>query len=75
MPKNKNSKLTNEEILLKSEKLAKREKKMKILKIGLLIMALFLIGIYFVLKIIYETGDFTISLDPNFAQKQRPYNV
>ena len=75
MPKNKNSKLTNEEILLKSEKLAKREKRMKILKIGLLIMALFLIGIYFVLKIIYETGDFTISLDPNFAQKQRSYNV
>ena len=32
-------------------------------------MLLFLIIIYFILRIVYETGDFTISLDPNFAQK------
>ena len=75
MPKNKQKILTKEDILLKSEKLARREKRIKVLKISLLIMALFLIALYFVLKIVYETGEFTITLDPNFAQKQRTYNV
>ena len=72
--KKKNDKKTKfekeqEKIKLNSEKIRDREKKMKAIKIGLLIMLLFLIIIYFILRIVYETGDFTISLDPNFAQK------
>ena len=59
-----------ERLKLNSDKIRDREMKIKVIKIGLLIMSLFLIIIYFILTIIYETGDFTISLDPNFAQKQ-----
>ena len=32
-------------------------------------MLLFLVIIYFLLKVAYENGDFTISLDDNFAIK------
>ena len=56
-------------IKLNSEKLKERERRIKVLKIGILVMILFLIIIYFILRIVYETGDFTISLDPNLAQK------
>ena len=59
-----------EQVKLNSQKIREREIKIKAIKIGLLIMILFLIIIYFILRIVYETGDFTISLDPNFAQKQ-----
>lgn len=52
-----------------SEKINKREIKIKILKIALLISALFLIIIYFLLRVIYEQGAFTISLDRDFAKK------
>lgn len=56
-------------VLTNAEKRAKRETKIKILKIGLLVSALFLIIIYFILRVIYEQGAFTISLDQNFAKK------
>lgn len=58
-----------QKIKLNSEKVRNRENKIKAIKIGLLILILFLIVIYFLLKIAYETGNFTISLDPNFAKK------
>lgn len=58
-----------QKIKLKSERIRDREKKIKAIKIGLLILVLFLIIIYFLLRITYETGNFTISLDPNFAKK------
>lgn len=58
-----------EQVKLKSDKVRRRELKIKALKIGILVILLFLIIIYFILRIIYETGDFTISLDPKFAQK------
>ena len=58
-----------QKIKLNSEKIRERDKKIKIIKIGLLIMLLFLIIIYFILRVAYETGNFTITLDPNFAQK------
>lgn len=63
------NKLNKEKIKLNSEKIKNRERKIRVIKIGILIMLLFLIIIYFLLRIVYETGDFTISLDPNFAQK------
>lgn len=67
--KRKKDKIEKESIKLNSEKIKDRERKIKAIKIGLLIILLFLIIIYFILRIVYETGDFTISLDPNFAQK------
>lgn len=54
---------------LKSEKAKIRDRYIRILKIGLLICALFLIIIYFLLRIVYEQGAFTISLDQNFSKK------
>lgn len=56
-------------VKLNSEKIRQRELKIKVIRIGLLIMLLFLIIIYFILRVIYETGDFTISLDSNFSKK------
>ncbi len=57
------------EIKLNSEKVNKREQKIKALKLGLLISALFLMIIYVILRIIYEQGGFTVSLDQKFAKK------
>lgn len=65
----KSAESKKEKIKLNSEKIKERERKIKVIKIGILIMIMFLIIIYFILRIVYETGDFTISLDPNFAQK------
>lgn len=62
-------KIDTEQVKLKSDKVRRRELKIKALKIGILVILLFLIIIYFILRVVYETGDFTISLDPNFAQK------
>ena len=62
-------KANTEQVKLKSDKVRTRELRIKALKIGILIILLFLIIIYFILRVIYETGDFTISLDPKFAQK------
>ena len=65
--KKENNKIAK--IKLNSEKIRDRERKIKAIKIGVLIIILFLIILYFILRIVYETGDFTISLDPNFAKK------
>ena len=62
----KNDKRT---IKLGSEKIRDRENKIKIIKIGLLLLLLFLLIVYFLLRIVYETGNFTVSLDENFSQK------
>lgn len=70
LKKNNTDEISKEQLKLNSDKIRERELKIKVIKIGLLIMLLFLVIIYFILRIIYETGDFTISLDPNFAQKQ-----
>lgn len=61
---------TKSKIKLNSEKVKKRDKFIDIIKITLLIMLLFLVTIYFILKVLYETGEFTISLDQNFAKKR-----
>ena len=58
-----------EKVKLNSEKIRERERKIKAVKFGILIMLLALIIMYFLLKIVFETGYFTISLDPNFAQE------
>jgi hypothetical protein len=58
-----------EEVKLNSEKIRKRDLKIKILKMGLLISSLFLIIIYFLLRALYENGSFTISIDQAFSRK------
>lgn len=57
-------------IELGSEKLKRREKNIRIIKLGLLIIALFLIIIYFLLRLVYEGGAFTIALDEDLARKK-----
>ncbi len=54
---------------LDSEKLKRREKNIRIIKLGLLIIALFLIIIYFLLRLFYEGGAFTVALDDELARK------
>ena len=61
--------MSKEKIKLNSEKINKRESRIKVLKLGLLISTVFLIVIFFLLKIVYGQGPFTISLDQNFAKK------
>lgn len=61
--------MTNVEIKTNSEKINRRERRIKALKLGLLISALFLMIIYVILRVIYEQGAFTVSLDQNFAKK------
>ncbi len=58
-----------EKVKLDSEKIQKREVKIKILKIGLLISSLFLIIIYFLLRALYSNDSFTISIDQAFSRK------
>ena len=58
-----------ESVKLNSQKIRERDIKINAIKLGLIIMALFLIIIYFLLTAFYEGGDFTVSLDPAFAQK------
>lgn len=64
--KRKNNK---EKIVLNSEKIKKREQRIKILKITILLILLFLIILYFILRVVYELGDFTVSLDPQLQEK------
>lgn len=59
----------DKKIELDSEKIKKRDTKIKILKIALLISSLFLIIIYFILRVVYQLGAFTVSLDQNFSKR------
>lgn len=61
---------TKAKIKLNAEKAKKRDKMINVIQISLLVMLLFLITVYFILKVLYETGEFTISLDQNFAQRK-----
>lgn len=56
-------------IKLNSEKIKERNRRINVIKLGLLIMLLALIIIYFLLRLAFDTGYFTVSLDPDFAQK------
>lgn len=67
--KEKKIEKNKEKIILNSEKIRERERKINVIKTGLVIMTLFLIIIYVLLTAFYEGGSFTISLDPEFAQK------
>lgn len=58
-----------ERVVLGSEKLKQRERKIKVIKLSLLIIILFLIIIYFLLRLFYEGGAFTVALDDNLERK------
>ncbi len=54
------------EIKLTAEKVRKREQRLRVLKIILLIIVVLLSLLYVVLKLIYEVGSFTVSLDSSY---------
>lgn len=58
-----------EKVKLNSERIRERERKIKVVKRTILLMLLFLIILYFLLDIAFEAGNFTVSLDPEFAQE------
>ena len=58
-----------EKLKLNSERIRDREKKIKVLKRSILLMLMALIMMFFLLSVIFEAGDFTVSLDPEFAQE------
>lgn len=70
LEKNKISLYESKEVSrLDSEKLKNRERKVRIIKLALLIIALFLMIIYFLLRLFYEGGAFTITLDEELARR------
>lgn len=60
---------TKERIKLHSEKIRDRNRNIRAIKIGILIMLIALIIMYFLLRIVFETGYFTVSLDSEFARE------
>lgn len=54
------------EIKLTAEKVRKREKRLTILRIILLVIVVLLSLLYIVLKLIYEVGSFTVTLDTSY---------
>lgn len=60
---------TKERIKLHSEKIRDRNRNIRAIKIGILIMLIALIIMYFLLRIVFETGYFTVCLEPEFAKE------
>lgn len=58
--------MANGEIKLTAEKVRKREQRLRMLKIILLIIVVLLSLLYVVLKLIYEVGSFTVTLDTSY---------
>lgn len=62
-------KAEKDKIKSEAEKRIKSKKRERALKMGLLIILLFLIILYVILRVLFLQGAFTISLDQNFAKK------
>lgn len=62
-------KAEKEKIQSKADKILRSKKRERALRLGLLIIMLFLIVLYIILKVLFTEGAFTISLDQNFAKK------
>ena len=58
--------MANGEMKLTAEKVRKREQRLRVLKIILLIIVVLLSLLYVVLKIVYEVGSFTVTLDSSY---------
>ena len=61
--------VSSRRIKKKSKSFADTNDKIKILRKALIIMLVFLIVVYFVLKVVYETGRFTVVLDSSSDMK------
>ena len=59
--------MTKFEFEITSKKIYKRDLRIKVIRLALLILLIFLILLYFILSIIYEAGRFTIILDRNVS--------
>ena len=57
------------EIIVSADKVKKRKRFSRIVRLSLLAILIFLVGLYAVLSIIYSEGKFTISLDSNKTLK------
>ena len=57
------------EVVVKADKIKKRKRKSRIIKLSLLILLLLLTILYLILRIIYNEGRFTITLDSNDTLK------
>lgn len=53
------------EVVITADKVRKRKKMGRLIKLSLLVLLLFLIVIYVILQVIYKNGSFTVSLDTN----------
>ena len=53
------------EVVVTADKVRRRNKFNRIVKLSLLLLLLFLIVIYIILQVIYDNGRFTVSLDSN----------
>ncbi|MDD3048661.1 MAG: hypothetical protein PHQ89_01555 [Bacilli bacterium] len=60
----------NGEIILKASKVKRKKKIIKFAKLALLIFILLLLVLYIVVSVIYNGGNFTISLDKNLYLKR-----
>jgi len=58
--------MAKKEIKLTAEKLQRRDNRLRILKVILLIIVILLILLYIILKLIYEVGSFTVTLDTSY---------
>lgn len=52
-----------------AKKLDRREKRIKVLKRTIIIIFIFLVLLFLILTLVYQGGDFTITLDPQFSLK------
>ena len=59
--------MTKFEFKTTSNKIYKRDFRIRIIRLALLILLLFLILLYFILSVIYDTGIFTVILDENLS--------
>ena len=57
------------EVIVTADKVKRRKKLSRIVKISLLLLLLFLIILYIILQVIYHEGRFTVSLDSNETLK------
>lgn len=55
------------EVIVKADKIKKRNNFFKILKLGLTILFIVLIFAFIILNVLYKGGKFTVSLDPRLA--------
>ena len=59
--------MTKFEFNTTSNKIYKRDFRIRLIRLALLILLMFLIVLYFILSIVYDTGNFTVILDENLS--------